>query len=276
MGNTFVDIGKVLMLRCVKAGAAHRSCEMEAVGEKGSVRLLKWEHTLSNRHLYTEHGDLFDLGILAFMHQLRGIVSWSFESWTHLKKGFEIPICSDFDAWELLRNEPFCEFEYLLNQPLEWVDCKGVPVAEPEDFRRKLALHCVYSHLAMDATARCVDVHDDILKVLRDYSIASHNASAHADDFNFMMDWYEVTAMAVRTINHHCDLRDYKPDKVKVGKFLDFLDANIQRMEKLAGMWDYAKHLWQRKEQICTSQANGWKTGVEIVEVYRRGRFGYM
>ena len=274
--NTFVDIGKVTMLRCVKSASAEHNCELEAVGTKGTIRLLRWEHTLSNGHVYTEHGDLFDLGISAFLHQLSGVLSWSFTMWTHLNEGFEIPICSDFDAWEILRSETFCEFEYLIGEPLEWVDCKGVHVTEPEDFRRKLALRCVYAHLATDASVRNASVHDDILKVLRDYSIALHNTSGHADDFDFMMDWYEVTATAAWTINNHIRLGDYSPNVNKVDSFQRFLDDNIQRMEKLAGKWDYAKHLWQRKEQIGHSRANGWKTVVEEVEVYRRGRFDEM
>lgn len=273
----FVDIGKVGMLRCVKNVAAHRSCEMEAVGEKGTVRLLKWEHTLSNGHIYTEYGDMFDLGIMALLYQLRGIVSWSFTSWTHLKKGDEIPICSDFEAWGHLRNKPFCEFEYLLKEPIEWVDCKGRPVKEPEDFRRKLALLCVYSHLAAGASNQCASVHDEILKVLGDYAIGSHGSPALATDFNFMMDWYEVVATAARTINNHIHTwKDYKPNKDKVGKFLDFCNANCQRMEALCVRYEYARHLWQRKEQIYNSKANDWKSAVEKVEVYRRGRFGVM
>lgn len=96
-------------------------------------------------------------------------------------------------------------------------------------------------------------------------------------DFNFMMDWYEVTATAARTINNHIHTwKDYKPNKNKIDAFLDFSRMNSKRMEQLCGKCEYAKHLWQRKTQIEHSRANEWKTGVEIVEVYRRGRFGEM
>ena len=96
------------------------------------------------------------------------------------------------------------------------------------------------------------------------------------DDFNFMMDWYEMTATAVRTINHHCDLKDYCPNMGKIDKCLAFFNVNSKRMENLVARCEYARHLWQRREQIYATRANGWKIRVENVEMYKRGRFGAM
>ena len=105
-------------------------------------------------------------------------------------------------------------------------------------------------------------------------SIGSLASRTFADDHDFMMDWYEVTATAARTVNNHVDLRDYRPNTGKVDKFLDFYNANCQQMEKLCARYEYARHLWQRKEQIFGSRANGWKSVVEKVEVYRHSKFG--
>ena len=203
-----------------------------------------------------------------------------------LKPGDKLPIRSSEESWEIIRS--VCEYNLidvifcLMRMPRCWVDCDGNECDEPEWFMRKLILlvtlsalhyyelpqHAGHGNRQYETVLNHIGECIDSLKLMPNSAINDHD---------FMMDWYEVTATAARTINNHINTwKDCKPNKDKVGKFLDFCSANCQRMENMCARYEYARHLWQRKEQIYNSKVNGWKYAVEKVEVYRRGRFGVM
>ena len=279
MGYKFVDIGDVESLKCVKSAAEGTCAEVVAEGPKGSIRFrLLHAYSRGCARGTLPNGDQvewIDISFLAFLRQLLNLDSvCAMAMIGNLKEGDVISLPDKQKAWKILKALP-CGMLGCVTDDDEWVDGEGCPVPEPESFRRECALTDIYQVLDDSASAAAgggEDEYEKLLDILKRYD----SAPISAGDFNFMMDWYEVTATAARTINNHIRIGDHSPNVDKVDRFQRFLDDNIQRMEKLAGKLDYAKHLWQRKEQICASRVNGWKTGVGIVEVYRRGRFGEM
>ena len=279
MGYKFVDIGDVESLKCVKSATKESLAEVVAEGPKGSIRfrlLHAYSRGCARGTLPNgEQVEWLDIRFLAFLRQLHNLDSACARAMIdNLKEGDVISLPGKQKAWKILKALP-CGMLGCVTDDDEWVDGEGCPVPEPESFRQECALTDIYQVLDDSASAAAgggEDEYEKLLDILKRYD----SAPISDGDFNFMMDWYEVTATAARTINNHIRIGDHSPNVDKVDRFQRFLDDNIQRMEKLAGKLDYAKHLWQRKEQICASRVNGWKTGVEIVEVYRRGRFGEM
>ena len=280
MGYKFIDIGDVESLKCVKSAAEGTCAEVVAEGPKGSIR-FRMLHAYSR---FSASGTLpngeevewLDIRFLAFLRQLHNLDSACARAMIdNLKEGDVISLPDKQKAWKILKALP-CDMLKCATDDNEWVDGEGCPVPEPESFRRECALTDIYQVLddsAIAAAGGGEDEYEKLLDILKRYD----SAPISDGDFNFMMDWYEVTATAARTINNHIHTwKDYKPNKNKIEAFLDFSRMNSKRMEQLCGKCEYAKHLWQRKTQIEHSRANEWKTGVEIVEVYRRGRFGEM
>ena len=279
MGYKFVDIGDVWLLRCVKSAAEGTCAEVVAEGNKGSIRfrlLHAYSRTSARGNLPNgEEVEWLSIRFLAFIRQLQTLGNTcALAIIENLKEGDVIQLPDEQRAWMILKALPRGTLG-IATDDNEWVDGEGRPVPAPESFRRECAVTEIYQVLNDPANTAAGDSEDEYEKLL-DIFKRYDSSPINDDDFNFMMDWYEVTATAARTINNHIRIGDHSPNVDKVDRFQRFLDDNIQRMEKLAGKLDYAKHLWQRKEQICASRANGWKTGVEIVEVYRRGRFGEM
>ena len=279
MGYKFVDIGDVWLLRCVKSAAEGTCAEVVAEGNKGSIRfrlLHAYSRTSARGNLPNgEEVEWLSIRFLAFIRQLQTLGNTcALAIIENLKEGDVIQLPDEQRAWKILKALPRGTLG-IATDDNEWVDGEGRPVPAPESFRRECAVTEIYQVLNDPANTAAGDSEDEYEKLL-DIFKRYDSSPINDDDFNFMMDWYEVTATAARTINNHIRIGDHSPNVDKVDRFQRFLDDNIQRMEKLAGKLDYAKHLWQRKEQICASRANGWKTGVEIVEVYRRGRFGEM
>jgi len=271
----FVDIGEIRELCCVKSATKGNDCQVEAVGGKGTLRLTSWPMTLSSGRASTSAGVLFDLGLEAFLCQFRYASMWSYDLLTTMKEGQRIQLLSSAGVWECLRRNAISRYEYLLGETLEWVNCDGVAIPEPEDFRQKLALLSIYARQALVAATNVPDIEDELLDVLKNYSVGSFANQRFVNDHDFMMDWYEVTATAARTINNHIHTwKDFNPNMGKVGKFFDFAKNYCERMEKLCGRYEYAKHLWERKGQIERSRANGWKLGVEMVKTYKIAAFG--
>ena len=278
MGRVLVDLGEIRRLTCVKPATKDNiSVTVLAEGEKGSLTFCLFPVAYSRSIARGELRDgqiveWQDVRLLAFLRLLQMSGNRVAEGYCHnLKEGDEIDLPYTAHAWEILKAWPAGGYLDAAGEN-EWVDVNGEPISEPESFRREFALDAVYQVLHGGLGLSKEPEYEQLLDIFKRY----HPAPICAADYDFMMDWYEVTATAARTINNHIRIGDYSPNVDKVDRFQRFLDDNIRRMEKLACMWGYAKHLWQRKEQICASRANGWKTGVEIVEVYRCGRFGEM
>ena len=279
MGYKFVDIGDVESLKCVKSAAEGTCAEVVAEGPKGSIRfrlLHAYSRGCARGTLPNgEQVEWLDIRFLAFLRQLHNLDSACARAMIdNLKEGDVISLPDKQKAWKILKALPYGMLGYATDDN-EWVDGEGCPVPEPESFRRECALTEIYQALDESDSAAAgggEDEYEKLLDILKRYD----SAPISDGDFNFMMDWYEMTATAVRTINHHCDLKDYCPNMGKIDKCLAFFNVNCKRMENLVVRCEYARHLWQRKTQIEHSRANEWKTGVEIVEVYRRGRFGEM
>ncbi len=279
MGYKFVDIGDVWLLRCVKSAAEGTCAEVVAEGTKGSIRfrlLHAYSRTSARGNLPNgEEVEWLSIRFLAFIRQLQTLGNTcALAIIENLKEGDVIQLPDEQRAWKILKALPRGTLCFATDDN-EWVDGEGHPIRAPESFRRECAVTEIYQVLNDPANTAAGDSEDEYEKLL-DIFKRYDSSPISDDDFNFMMDWYEMTATAVRTINHHGDLKDYCPNMGKIDKCLAFFNVNSKRMENLVARCEYARHLWQRKEQICASRANGWKTGVEIVEVYRRGRFGYM
>ena len=280
MGYKFVDIGDVWLLRCVKSAAEGTCAEVVAEGNKGSIRfrlLHAYSRTSARGNLPNgEEVEWLSIRFLAFIRQLQMLDNaCALAIIENLKEGDVIQLPDEQRAWKILKALPRGTLG-IATDDNEWVDGEGRPVPAPESFRRECAVTEIYQVLNDPANTAAGDSEDEYEKLL-DIFKRYDSSPISDDDFNFMMDWYEVTATAARTINNHIHTwKDYKPNKNKIEAFLDFSRMNSKRMEQLCGKCEYAKHLWQRKTQIEHSRANEWKTGVEIVEVYRRGRFGEM
>lgn len=279
MGYKFVDIGDVWLLRCVKSAAEGTCAEVVAEGNKGSIRfrlLHAYSRTSARGNLPNEEEvEWLSIRFLAFIRQLQMLDNaCALAIIENLKEGDVIQLPDEQRAWKILKALPRGTLGFATDDN-EWVDGEGRPISEPESFRRECAVTEIYqvlNDLANTAAEDSENEYEKLLDIFKRYD----SSPISDDDFNFMMDWYEMTATAVRTINHHCDLKDYCPNMGKIDKCLAFFNVNSKRMENLVARCEYARHLWQRREQIYATRANGWKIRVENVEMYKRGRFGAM
>ena len=279
MGYKFADIGDVWVLRCVKSAEEGTCAEVVAEGTKGSIRFrLLHAYSRSSARGKLPNGEeveWLNIRFLAFIRQLQMLDNTcALAIIENLKEGDVIQLPDEQRVWKILKALPRGTLGFATDDN-EWVDGEGRPISEPESFRRECAVTEIYQVLNDPANTAAEDGENEYEKLL-DIFKRYDSSPISDDDFNFMMDWYEMTATAVRTINHHCDLKDYCPNMGKIDKCLAFFNVNSKRMENLAARCEYARHLWQRREQIYASRENGWKIRVENVEMYKRGRFGWM
>lgn len=287
MSRLFIDIGEIGALKCVKrtpkTTTAGPGIFVDALGTKGTLQFCLFPVAYSRGVVRAELPDgrtgiLTDVRLAAFLesfHVLRRHCPGSdIRFLTSIKKGETIELPDIKNAWLTLMKYPGSYIGGILEE-CEWVDENGNTVPEPEDFRTICAMDEIY--LARKRLRHggddCPPEHEVMLDVLG--RIVKGGASDR--EFDLMMEWYVVTADAARTINLHINRwRDNKPNIQKIDRFYDFLNANLTKLESLCSRVEYARHLWQRKVEICSSRAHEWTTGVEQVEIYTRSRFGRM
>lgn len=274
MQKTFVDIGRVQVLRVVKGATKANTCvEVAAVGDKGEFRFCLWPRAYSRGRVTESLGQalarvhLIDVGVQAFLRQLQR-ATFVEQYVTKLKEGDEIPIDNGERAWEFLKKFPNgCDYDPKGEN--SWVNCESMSVDEPDYFRKECLLMQLYQEQD-DSFQNNRFESDRILKLFDDYGFPVSTV-----EYDFMMDWYEVTATAARTINNHVRFwKDCKPNEKKIAAFFDFERNNKTKMEWLCGQWGYAKHLWDRKLEIYASRAEGWRKEISKVELYRISQFG--
>ena len=283
MGYTFLDIGDVVELKCVKqATKSWLGLDVVAIGKRGELRFNLFPQAYSRGLPQSKLPDgslvhLFDIRITAFLRLLQELRNnlYAERFCTSFKKGDTIDLPTINFAWEILKNHPLGMLNRANDDNL-WVNVEGVAVPEPEDFRKVCAVTEMYQ-VAHEIAQGINSGFSCDYEVMIDLAGRILKRPISDNDFNFMMEWYCVTADVARTINLHIRRwGDFKPNANKVERFFSFCNQNIERMEKLCRKWVYARHLWQCKQQIEASRTNDWKSFVEHVEVYQRGRFGYM
>ena len=293
MINKLVDVGEVESVTCICDHSANCGMMFEIKASRGRFITAAGFKLIGQRvpvaDILLNDGEtvasVFDERICALTYCLAAN-PYQQTIELALKPGDKLPIRSSEESWEIIRS--VCEYNLidvifcLMRMPRCWVDCDGNECDEPEWFMRKLILlvtlsalhyyelpqHAGHGNRQYETVLNHIGECIDSLKLMPNSAINDHD---------FMMDWYEVTATAARTINLHIQQwKDFKPNMVKIEAFNGFCAKNIARMEMLRGRSEYAKHLWKRKDQIVVSGANGWREKIDKVELYRYSSFGTM
>ena len=196
----FVDIGEIRELRCVKSATEELNLvEAEAVGSKGDFRFCVWPVAYSRAHvsemrLGFAEIEFFDIHVIAMLRQMEKLGNNIAEAYFRaLKEGDSIAMPDDWKAWEILKTYPFPGNGWF-DEVREWVDVNGRSVPEPENFAREYCLCMIYSTLHETAHGWLNDNEVESEVLLRILGKYERSVSVDADDHDFMMDWYEVTA----------------------------------------------------------------------------------
>lgn len=268
--NTFVDVGRIEWIERVGT-AGRRGSDMLAVGERGECRFFSmnaYSKIIPDVQIGSDTGKLFDLGVIAFFQRVRSMLDGQ-GYLKRLKLGTRVLMPDQQEALHILRSVGMGGWSSLM-KPRKWINASGDRILEPEDFLPQYQAGA-FCCLMRDMYLGCVGESkfaDELLRVTKGCA-----GNVRSEDFDFMLEWHEVLDAVARTINHHIDVGDCKPNPAKVDKFFAVYQRSQQCIDKLVAEDSYAEHLQDRSREVLVSRRENWHTRIGMVERFSSVKF---
>ena len=274
-----VDIGEILRIACVKR--AKNFCDNVYELETKTGKVLTKNGLLSHQQPEVDVvlpcgvvAQVFDERICALNYSFNQC-SFSQVAGASIKKGDCLPLMDSDSAWTWIRNN--CEYNLIdvsfhwMRLRRKWITIDGCPTDEPSWFVPKLAMVTVLSSLHyIDIGHAGLHEYEHMQHWLNDIVTLSQDWYLTIEEFDRLTCAGKAISVAAKTINHHVDKGDFRPNQDKIREFekIDFgfiVDSSRKS--------DFAMHLKESYESVLRSKRGGYRQRVEMVYAYHPGRF---